>query len=162
MVQRTNVGAPSVARVLALLASVALAIGLAGACTDLPGGLGASCIKDQDCQSGVCTQLLCAAVPPYLDAQVQVPEAGADATIEGSTAPADDGAADTATDAPVASESAAPDVATPVDSSPPVDAPVESSTQDAQEDAHPEASTADAPADGATDAPADGHPDDAG
>ncbi len=154
-------GARSVARVLALLASVALAIGLAGACTQLPGGLGASCIKDQDCQSGVCTQLVCAAVPPYLDAQASLPEAGADATVDGSTpVTGDDGSAEDVTDAPVANEAALPDAASPIDSST-EDGPVETSTQDAPDDAHPDASV-DAPADAPTDAPADGHSDEAG
>src|SRR4029077_9498254 len=90
MVQRRDVGARSVAKVLALLALGALTIGPFGGCTELPGALGASCLKNQDCQSGVCSALVCAAAPPLLDAQFMTGDGSPDATLD-STSPPDDG-----------------------------------------------------------------------
>ena len=149
-------GARSVARVIALLVPVALAVGLSGACTKLPGSLGASCLKDQDCQSGVCSQLACAPSPPLLDAEVPNPDGSSDATADGtSTVPGDDGSADAPPDVSGDSQTPTPDVVQPeVDSNTPMDGPGPP-PPDAQEDAHPDASSVDAPADGTTDAPAD-------
>jgi hypothetical protein len=141
MVERTVLGARLAARVLVLLLLGALGMGLLGACTELPGSLGASCLKNQDCQSGVCTALVCAPVPPYLDAQVPAPDASADATLDGTMPPpANDGSTDAPAEAPVGDETALPDVETPVDSGGPVDTGVDSPTQDAPDDAmHPDA-----------------------
>jgi hypothetical protein len=41
--------------------------------------LGEDCLKNDDCLSGVCSQLHCAASPPLIDAQVTRPEADDDA-----------------------------------------------------------------------------------
>jgi hypothetical protein len=158
MVQRRDVGARSVAKVLALLALGALTIGASGGCTDLPGGLGASCLKNQDCQSGVCSELVCAAAPPLLDAQFMPGDGSADATLDTTSPSADGGQTDASSEGSTGPDSEPPDGPEVVDSSVPVDAPVDSSTQDAPEVAHPDAAI-DAPADVTTDALGDGRAD---
>jgi hypothetical protein len=41
--------------------------------------VGEECLKDQDCLSGVCAQLVCAAAPVVTDAQPALEAAAADA-----------------------------------------------------------------------------------
>lgn len=151
MVERTVVGARLAARVLVLLLLGTLGGGLLGACTELPGSLGASCLKNQDCQSGVCAALVCAPVPPYLDAQIAPLDASADATLDGTLPPpTTDGSTDAPAEASVGDETALPDVEAPIDSGSPVDTGVDSATQDAPEDTtHPDAGAP--PADATTD-----------
>jgi hypothetical protein len=149
-------GARSVAKVLALLALDALITGSWGGCTELPGALGASCLKDQDCQSGVCSALVCAAAPPLLDAEFLTGDGGADATLDSTSPPADGGQTDAPSEGSIDSEPS--DAPGEIDSGVPVDAPVDSSTQDAPEDAHPDAAI-DAPGDVTTDASGDGRAD---
>jgi hypothetical protein len=147
----------SAPRRFALLAStaIALALGLAGACTELKGSIGSDCIKDQDCQSGICSQQMCVAPPPYLDAQVSTPDAGADATLDGGQTPVDgSGEGASAADVEEIDASAAEDVSN--DSTPDAPADADDAHSDAPSDVSP-----DAPADATTDAPADG-PQDAG
>jgi hypothetical protein len=53
-----------------------LAIGcLAGGCSPSQRALGEECLKDQDCLSGICSQLQCAAEPPLLDGAASAPSA---------------------------------------------------------------------------------------
>ena len=74
-----------------LIASVLLV-----ACTETRRPLGEDCLKDQDCLSGICSGLKCAAAPPTLEAGPTPPDAEADAP---SDAPADGtGPADAAAD----------------------------------------------------------------
>jgi uncharacterized membrane protein YgcG len=64
------------ARVLALVVAGIGALSLAYACAETKRSLGDECLKDQDCLSGICSQLVCAAAPPLIDAMVENPEAG--------------------------------------------------------------------------------------
>jgi hypothetical protein len=69
-------------RVVGPLAAVGLVAGIVAACVQLEGSLGADCLKGQDCQSGICSQLHCAAAPPLLDADLAsdgAPDAAAEA-----------------------------------------------------------------------------------
>jgi hypothetical protein len=52
-------------------------------------GLGEDCLKDQDCLSGICSQLKCAAAPPLIDGGIPqyTPDTGAP---QDSTAPPPD------------------------------------------------------------------------
>jgi hypothetical protein len=43
---------------------------LPGACVETRRSLGEDCLKDDDCLSGVCAQLHCAALPPTHDASL--------------------------------------------------------------------------------------------
>jgi hypothetical protein len=80
------------------LVAVALcAIGASAACQLTSRGLGEDCLKDQDCLSGICSQLKCAAAFPPLNGIPQgVPDTGAP---QDSTAPTPEtGAPEAATD----------------------------------------------------------------
>jgi hypothetical protein len=87
-------------RWLALLVAGPLSALLAASCTDDRGSIGDDCLKDEDCASGVCAELVCAAGPTYLDAAPAVADAeemiDAAATSE---AGARDAASDSALDA---------------------------------------------------------------
>jgi hypothetical protein len=48
---------------------------LAGGCSPSQRALGEDCLKDQDCLSGICLQLQCAAEAPLLDGAVSAPSA---------------------------------------------------------------------------------------
>jgi hypothetical protein len=135
----------SLGRLVAWLGGVGLVAGVVAACVELEGSLGSDCIKNQDCQSGVCSQLHCAAAPPLLDGQPGLEAADAsDAGADGSPSPGDDGPtapvpdATAPTDAPPGNDARSPDEAAP-----PVDAPA---------DAVDEGSTPDAPSDASSDA----------
>jgi hypothetical protein len=142
------------ARAIALLASTAVAVDFAGACMELQGSLGSDCIKNQDCQSAICSEGTCVAAPPYLDGQVGMSEAGTDATVEGGPMPRSDGSGEAAEDALAAAGDVqqADALGSEVETSTPPDAPAEAQS------AHPEASL-DATDDETTDAPPDGHQD---
>jgi hypothetical protein len=98
-------------RLLAASGAVAIAI---ASCAELRGSVGDDCLKDQDCLSGVCTQLRCAAAPSVLEAGLPASEASTlpdtstgaaeDATIDGP-------GADGGPDAPDGSTEAAADAA---------------------------------------------------
>ena len=45
----------------------------AAGCADMRRSLGEDCLKNQDCQSDVCSSLKCAAPPPLLDASAAIP-----------------------------------------------------------------------------------------
>jgi hypothetical protein len=64
----------------AVLACAAGAL-LAGACMETRRSLGEDCLKDSDCLSGVCAQLVCAAAPPTTDTP-PVAEAGSGGTMD--------------------------------------------------------------------------------
>jgi hypothetical protein len=82
------------------LVAVALCtMGASAACELTSRGLGEDCLKDQDCLSGICSQLKCAAAFPVLEGGIPqgVPDTGA--PPQDSTAPPPDtGAPETATD----------------------------------------------------------------
>jgi hypothetical protein len=133
-------------RLVAWLAAIGGVAGLVVACIELKGSLGSDCLKNEDCQSGVCTQRHCAAEPPLLEL-----EAGPDAAADGTTdAPPGPG-----TDAPV----------TMSDGTSPLDSPATEDVQrvpdgttvapDAPSDALEEGPTPDAPSDAPPDAAAD-------
>jgi hypothetical protein len=106
MSQTTVPSVRLVVRALAWILPVALAAGLASACADERRALGEGCLKDQDCLSGICSQLKCAASPPLLQGaptstagpdaagvpEAGGPEAGPDATPDAAgDAPSDAG-----------------------------------------------------------------------
>jgi len=65
---------------------VVLGVGaVAVACADTRKTLGEECIKDVDCQSGICGSGRCAAAPPILDrdASTPAPDASTDAAEAG-------------------------------------------------------------------------------
>jgi hypothetical protein len=82
---------------LPLLAQVVLG---AAACTSSKVANGDSCLKDLDCASGICSQLVCAASPPLTNTE-------ADASPEASEAAASPEAAPEAAPAEAAAESGA-------------------------------------------------------
>ncbi len=94
------------------LAAVLLPVAMAATgCQLTTRSLGESCLKDQDCLSGICSQLTCAAAPPLLQniPPGSTPEAGTvpeaavpDATTEAAT---EAGAPDSAGDVRVDSSS---------------------------------------------------------
>jgi hypothetical protein len=127
-------------RLVAWLAGIGGIAGVVVACVELKGSLGASCLKDEDCQSGVCTQLKCAAQPSVLEL-----DAGADA------------AGDATTDAPPSTGMDAPVNTT--DGTSPADAP--STTTDVQVIPDGTTSPPDAPADALENGPTPDAPSDA-
>jgi hypothetical protein len=108
-----------------------IAVGAASGCVESQRALGEACLKDQDCLSGICSQLQCAATPPVLDATAPPPVA-------------DTGAPDTfvAADAPPDTTSA-PDVAAMGEASADSASPLPDSSADSGGDS----STADATSD---------------
>lgn len=152
MVRKTGLRARAAARVIAWLASAGVVVGLGGACTELRGSNGESCLKSQDCLSGLCLQLRCAALPPLLDAAVNAGDAAADATLDGSAA---DGPAVGSDDATVPPDSSAAETDARDNDAGAV-APGDAAA-DVVDEGH-----ADAPTDGPTDAPADGRQDGGG
>lgn len=144
MLQRKDVRA---GRLASWLAAVGVVAGAVGACVELRGSLGSDCLKNQDCQSGVCSQLRCVAAPPLLDAEPG-PDAGADAPLDGPvvTPPDDSGTPGLdATEPPDAKPEM--DVITPDSGPSPIDAPA-----DAIEDSSSPDAPNDAPADARQDA----------
>jgi hypothetical protein len=123
MVEKTRRQRREVARVVALVAPIAVAFGLAGACAQLKGSLGDDCLKNEDCQSGICSEQHCAAQPTLLDGQV-TPSGGPDAAgtdggqpdgagqvPDGGTKPSDAGHDASETDAANDANSSGPDAA---------------------------------------------------
>lgn len=91
------------ARALAILVPFLCVLGVAAACTEDLRPNGQSCLKNNDCLSGVCANFACVAAPPLLDAEVNG-DGSLDATGGGE---AGDAASDgTSNDAP--KESAPP------------------------------------------------------
>jgi hypothetical protein len=79
------------------LACVCVGIGalLGNACLETRRSLGEDCLKDGDCQSGVCSQLRCAAAPPTTDTKSEIArDAARETAAESSvTLPVDNDAA---------------------------------------------------------------------
>jgi uncharacterized membrane protein YgcG len=73
------------ARVLVFVVAGIAALSLAYACAEVRRSLGDECIKSEDCLSGICSQFVCSASPPLIDAMVENEEAG-----ESETGPAPD------------------------------------------------------------------------
>jgi hypothetical protein len=87
------------ARALAILVPLLCVLGVAaGACTEQLRPNGQSCLKSNDCLSGVCASFVCVAASPLLDAEVN-----GDGSLEGGggtdgateTSPPKDAAKDT-------------------------------------------------------------------
>jgi hypothetical protein len=93
----------SKARVTAVVAPLVLAVGLAPACVQTQRALDEDCLKDQDCLSGICSQLKCAAAPPLLDGAPQAPpaDAGEAAAPEADALAPEESGAEAPADAPV-------------------------------------------------------------
>ena len=110
-------------RGLACLAGIAGVATAVVACIELKGSDGSDCLRNEDCQSGVCSQLLCVAVPPVLELDAG-PDAGADGATDGAPAPENDGAiappkdGTAPVDGTVADAFVADGPATPLDSRP--------------------------------------------
>jgi hypothetical protein len=154
MVRKTGLRVRAVARVVAWVAPGTVVLVLAGACSEQRGSIGDDCLKNQDCLSGVCSELHCVVPPPLLDAAYTPVDAAADALAE----------AQVQAEAEAASGDDAAMVVTPDATTPPSDAPVgtgDATTEtgtvapgDAAADVVDEVH-ADAPTDGPTDAIAD-------
>jgi hypothetical protein len=83
------------ARALAILVPFLCVLGVGVACTEELRTNGQSCLKSNDCLSGVCANFTCVAAAPLLDAEVN-----GDGSLDAATEPAADGASDaTAKDA---------------------------------------------------------------
>jgi len=81
------------ARALAFVAPLLLAFGLAQACAQTKLPLGSDCIKSEDCLSGVCTALVCAAPGPTTSVEETAEAATSDAEAVEDTSTADTGSA---------------------------------------------------------------------
>jgi hypothetical protein len=80
----------------ASVAVVLLAMGASAGCQLTSRALGEDCLKDQDCLSGICSQLKCAAAPPLLSGIPQgTPDTGAPPQ-DSAAPPPDTGAPDVA------------------------------------------------------------------
>ena len=82
----------------ALVAFVLCAMGASAGCQLTSRALGEDCLKDQDCLSGICSQLKCAAAPPLLSGIPQgTPDTGAPPQ-DSAAPPPDTGAPDVGSD----------------------------------------------------------------
>lgn len=133
-------------RVVAGLAAIGGIAGVVVACIELKGSLGSDCLKNQDCQSGVCSQLRCVEQPPLLEL-----EAGPDAAVDGTT----DGPPGNGTDARTMTDGTSPldAPATDVEAIPDGMSPRPDAPADALEEGPPTSDAAnDAPSDATADA----------
>jgi hypothetical protein len=137
------------ARQVVLVATLGLgaaALAASGACTKSGASLGQSCLTDQDCFSGSCSQQICVAAAPVLDAEAKgdspavVVDASGDgagdagATVEGGDSSRADASLDAFTgDAP---SEGAPAETGPADA--PIDSPADAD-MDSEPDAPPDA-----------------------
>ncbi|HEX3772028.1 MAG TPA: hypothetical protein VHV30_14230 [Polyangiaceae bacterium] len=140
----------AVARGIAWVAPVILGLALASACQELGGSIGDDCLKDQDCQSGVCSELHCAAQAPLLDAAYVPP---GDATLDAPLESGAEGGADAPATMPEGSTSSSDDGTAPDGQGEPPDTgsgEAGDAGPDVVDEGHP-----DAPTDGPTDAIAD-------
>jgi hypothetical protein len=98
------------AHALSFVVPLLVVLGLFGGCAELKRPNGEACLKDQDCLTGSCSQLVCVAAPSLIDAEATGPgtatddgggEAGSDSG-GGADAPAEtaseSGSAEAATD----------------------------------------------------------------
>jgi hypothetical protein len=139
------------ARWVTSFAAISVASGIIAACVELKGQLGSDCLKNDDCQSGVCAQLHCVQVPPEFLFEAGV-DAGADAADSAPPPPMEDApnpTTDAPGDGPVMREATA-DVE--LDSgTPPPDATMDAIDETPGPDALPD-SPPDAPSDAKADA----------
>jgi hypothetical protein len=91
MTQKAAVGSSASLLWIALAGSIAAAI--VAACSESRFPLGADCLRNEDCLSGICAQQRCAAAPPYLDSE-------GPATDSAALADAEDGESASPEDAP--------------------------------------------------------------
>jgi hypothetical protein len=63
------------------VAGIAIILSLTGGCVETRRSLGEDCLKDNDCLSGTCLQLRCAAPPPTTDSRPMA-EAGSEAPTQ--------------------------------------------------------------------------------
>jgi len=130
-------------RVVGSFVAIGLVAGVVAACVELEGSLGSDCLKNGDCQSGVCSQLHCVAVPPLLELEAG-PDAAADATGDSPPGAPADGSGTMPSDATVSADGpGGMDAVAPLDAivSAPPDAPADAIEETA------------APADAPSDAP---------
>jgi hypothetical protein len=81
-------------RLVCVCACAAIGALLGNACLETRRSLGEDCLKDGDCQSGVCSQLRCAATPPTTDAKSDIARDASGETAESSVSvPVDSDAA---------------------------------------------------------------------
>jgi hypothetical protein len=64
---------------------MATIVALLAGCSEERRPLGEDCLKDQDCLSGFCSGLKCAATPPTFDAGATEKDAGIDAPVDAGT-----------------------------------------------------------------------------
>lgn len=105
---RSWLGLPPLPWVTPLAAGAVGAL-VAASCAANRGSIGDDCLKDEDCVSGVCAELTCAAGPTYLDGAANL-EPDAEASADGeeaADAPATDAVVEAAHDATLASPEAA-------------------------------------------------------
>ncbi len=69
-------------------------------CVETRRSLGEDCLKDDDCLSGVCSQLRCAAIPPTIDASVLADVTAANPVADAPAEAPDDAQAPEAAQAP--------------------------------------------------------------
>ena len=74
------------ARALAILVPFLCVLGVGAGCTEQQRSNGQSCLKSDDCLSGVCANFTCVAAAPLLDAEVS-----GDGSLEGSSEAGGDG-----------------------------------------------------------------------
>ncbi len=92
---------------------------LASACVETRRSLGEDCLKDDDCLSGVCSQLFCAALPPTIDAALSADvTAGNDAVADALDASGPDADAAFASEVIVTDEGVGDDVDQTADGTP--------------------------------------------
>lgn len=138
----------------ALVFVVAVLAGVSGSCAESRVSLGESCLKDDDCLSGICAQQRCAAAPPLLDGSAseiedsgEIPEEAATDSAPSGDAPLDVAAdqrggnvvGETGADGPLDAEAAA-DAITDALAEAPMDAPADGRA-DASIDAQLDSST---------------------
>ncbi|HEY8089036.1 MAG TPA: hypothetical protein VIF09_14350 [Polyangiaceae bacterium] len=77
----------TLARLVALGVPLLLGMAaLAGACAETKAPVGAACMKSEDCLSGICSQLLCAAPSPTTSSMLNNPDASTSAETGGAEA----------------------------------------------------------------------------
>jgi hypothetical protein len=87
----TNAAAPRAtgarprARASVLLFPSLVALVCESACLETRLSLGEECLNNDECVSGICAQLHCAAPPPTIDARILLAAPGGDATTDGPT-----------------------------------------------------------------------------
>jgi hypothetical protein len=69
-------------RAFSFVVAALVAVGIVGACAETRRANGEACLKDQDCLTGICSQLVCSAAPPTTNVEANgeggATEAGGD------------------------------------------------------------------------------------